>query len=62
MAQEKISTEKWAVENRNKTTGETVRYIECLAENTAKILSDLANKAFKANNQDSESTYLKIHD
>jgi hypothetical protein len=60
MATTEKDTRRWAVENRNIVTGETVRVIECLAEWTAKLLSENANNAFKANDRPHESYWIQI--
>jgi hypothetical protein len=47
MAKKNEDNERWAVENTNLDTGETVRYMETSQDFVAKTLSDKANERFK---------------
>lgn len=55
-----MSKPKWAVENRNLLTGESVRYMETHQEWVADLLCARANEHFRAADRPHESRVIRV--
>lgn len=56
----KDETGKWAVENTNLDTGETVRYMETSQDWVAKSFAERANAAFAKSGVRAESSAVRL--
>jgi hypothetical protein len=55
-----MSTQKWAVENTNIETGQTVRFMETPQEWTAQLFCETANRIFTEEGRLQKSRVVKL--